>query len=105
MRLAPIGNLSSESADASGCCYRIGGYLLKNHKNIKRAAIAISFMLLAVLIIVSAIIGFKILFQRYYVKPVPVNPFMSYGRGIDEGGDTFTLVPYDDESVEVIAAE
>ncbi len=105
MRLTPTGDLSSESADASGCCYRIGGYLLKNHKNVKRTAIAISFMLLAVLIIVSAIIGFKLLFQRYYVKPVPVNPFMSYGRGFDENGETFTLVPYEDESVEVIAAE
>lgn len=74
---------------------------MKNKKIRIAVKIAI-FMLVILLVITSAIIGFKLMFRKYYRRPVPISPFMSYGQGIDEYGERITYIPYESERYEVI---
>ena len=74
---------------------------MKNRKTRIAVKIAI-FMLVILLVITSAIIGFKLMFRKYYRRPVPISPFMSYGQGIDENGERFVYVPHESENYEVI---
>ena len=59
-------------------------------------------MLVILLVITSAIIGFKLMFRKYYCRPVPISPLLSYGQGFDENGNIFSYVPYEDAEYEVI---
>lgn len=74
---------------------------IKNKKVRIAVKIAI-FMLVVLLVITSAIIGFKLLFRKYYRRPVPISPFMSYGQGIDERGERVVYIPYEANHYEVI---
>ena len=75
--------------------------MIKNKK--MRIAVRIAIvMLIILLVITTAVIGFKLMFRKYYRRPVPVSPFMSYGQGIDENGELFSYTPYDNQAYEII---
>lgn len=71
------------------------------NKKVRIAVKIAIFMLIVLLIITSAVIGFKLMFRRYYRRPVPISPFMSYGQRIDENADS-VYIPVDDSVYTVI---
>lgn len=75
---------------------------MKDKKKIWIAVRMAIVMLIILFVITTAIIGFKLMFRKYYRRPVPISPFMSYGQGFDENGNIITYVPVSDGKCKVI---
>lgn len=75
--------------------------MIKNRK--LRIAVRLAIVMLVILIVITtAVIGFKLMFRKYYRRPVPISPVLSYGQGIDENGELFSYIPNDNQEYEVI---
>ena len=75
---------------------------MKN-KKMKKALIAALIIVLTALVIAAAITGAKLMLHRYTFRPVPINPFMSYGQRIGEADNEELYLPIDDCRYRIIA--
>ncbi len=65
---------------------------MKN-KKIRIAVKITLFMLIVLVIITTAITGFKLIFGKDYRRPVPISPFMFYGQGVSDSGEQYSYHP------------